>query len=280
MRRMRNPVVIALMLATALIFAGCSDGFSADSSVTVISREEGSGTRGAFEELFGIERTADSADIIPSTGAVLTSVQGDVSAIGYISLGSLNTTVKALEIDGAKATVENVKNGSYRVSRPFNIATKGEADGVVKDFIDFILSTEGQQIIEDENYIPSVDDPEPYAGTKVSGTVKISGSSSVTPVMEKLKEAYEKINENADIVINMTDSSTGISDVIEGVSDIGMASRELKDSEKTSGAVPTVIAIDGIAVIVNLENTVTGLTSEQVKKIYEGGVEKWSDIIG
>jgi phosphate transport system substrate-binding protein len=256
-------------------------------AITVTSREEGSGTRGAFIELFGVEQkdssgtkvdyTIDSADITNSTQVMMTSVSQDPLAIGYISLGALNDTVKALEIDGAAATVENIKDGSYKISRPFNIATLGDVSEVAQDFIDFILSSDGQTVVEANGYIASSENGA-YSGSKPSGKVVVAGSSSVTPVMEKLKEAYLKVNPNATVEVQQSDSTTGMTSTIDGICDIGMASRELKDSELSAGLNATVIATDGIAVIVNLENTVSGLTAEQVKDIYTGAITDWSEV--
>ena len=286
-KRIISLLLVAMLAVTAL--SSCSGGgsFNANKDITVISREEGSGTRGAFIELFGVEQKDDSgkkvdktvktADITQSTGVMITSVSQNINAIGYISMGSLKDTVKALKIDGAEATVENVKNGTYKISRPFNIATKGETSDVTKDFINFILSADGQKVVEEKGYIPS-SEVDAYSGTKPAGKIKISGSSSVTPIMEKLKEAYVKINTNATIEINQSDSTSGMNDAISGISDIGMASRALKDSEKEKGLSATVIAIDGIAVIVNNKNTVDNLTVEQVQKIYIGEAKKWSDV--
>ena len=226
--------------------------------ITIVSREDGSGTRGAFIELFGIEEkkdgekvdmTTDDAQITNSTSVMLTTVAGDDYAIGYVSLGSLNDSVKALKIDGAEATADNIENGSYKVSRPFNIAVKKDLDNeVAKDFMAYIMSTEGQEIVSNEKYIP-VSDVEAYAGSKPSGKCVVGGSSSVSPLMEKLIEAYKKVNPNADIELQTSDSTTGMTSTIEGSYDIGMASRELKDSETGEGLTATVIAMDGIAVI-------------------------------
>ena len=259
-----------------------------DKDIVVVSREDGSGTRGAFIELMGVEQkdadgkkvdyTTLDAEIVNSTSVVLQTVAGNEAAIGYISLGSLNDTVKALQIDGADATVENIKSGAYKVARPFNIATKGEVSEAAQAFIDFILSAEGQAVVQDNKYIASVDNAPAFAGSTVAGKVVIAGSSSVTPVMEKLKEAYSALNPNAEIEIQMSDSSTGIKMVLEGTCDIGMASRELKDSETSEGATPTVIAIDGIAIIANLGNPIAGLTAEQVRQIYVGETLNWADI--
>lgn len=257
------------------------------SDIVVVSREDGSGTRGAFIELFGVQQkdasgnkvdyTTLDAEIVNSTSVVLETVANNVDAIGYISLGSLNDTIKALEIDGAAATVENVKNGSYKITRPFNIVLGANVSEAAQAFIDFILSAEGQKVIADDHYIP-LDNAPAYAGSTVSGKVVVAGSSSVTPVMEKLKEAYMLVNPNAEIDIQMSDSSTGINMAIEGTCDIGMASRELKDSETAAGVSSTVIATDGIAVIVNLENPITGLTTDLVRSIYVGEITNWADV--
>ena len=257
--------------------------------ITVLSREDGSGTRGAFIELFGIEQkndagekedmTTDDAQITNSTSVMMTTVQGNPKAIGYISLGSLDeSVVKAVEIDGAAPTVENVKAGTYKVVRPFNIATKGEASEAAQDFINFIMSADGQKVVSENGYI-TVDDAAPaYAASGVSGKIVVGGSSSVTPVMEKLKEAYMALNPDVTVEVQQSDSTTGMTSTIDGAYDIGMASRELKDSELEAGLTPTVIAQDGIAVIVNKENTLTGLTSEQVLSIYTGETTDWSEL--
>ena len=256
--------------------------------VNVISREEGSGTRGAFIELFGIEQknedgektdyTTDDCDITNSTSVMMTSVAGNDCAIGYISLGSMNETVKALLIDGVKASVENIKNGSYKVARPFNIATKSEVSDSAKDFIAFIMSAEGQAVIEANGYIAVAEDAPAFDGGKVSGKIVIAGSSSVTPVMEKLKEAYENMNPNVEIELQQSDSSSGMASAIDGVCDIGMASRELKESELEKGLTGLTIAMDGIAVIVSLDNPLEGLTTEQVRDIYMGVITDWSEM--
>ena len=260
-----------------------TDAAGVNGSITVISREDGSGTRGAFIELFGIEEkddagnkvdhTTEEAVIANSTEIVLSNVAGDPNAIGYVSLGSLSDEVKALKIDGAEATVDNIKSGSYKISRPFNIATNGTPSDAAQDFINFILSAEGQKVVEDNGYITSVDNAESFESTGVSGKVVIAGSSSVTPVMEKLKEAYEKVNPDVEIEINQSDSTTGLQAAMDGTADIGMASRELKDSE--SSLTPTVIAIDGIAVVVNNENTVDDMTADEVKAIFTGETTTW-----
>ncbi len=260
---------------------------SMSGAITVLSREDGSGTRGAFIELFGIEQkdadgnkvdnTIDSAEITNSTSVMMTTVAGNKSAIGYVSLGSLDESqVKAVLIDGAQATAENVKDGTYKVSRPFNIATKGEPTGLAKDFIDYILSEEGQAVVEENGYV-SEGNTGAYAGEKPEGKITVGGSSSVTPVMEKLKEAYTEVNPNATIEVQQSDSTTGMTSTIDGTYDIGMASRELKD-EEAAELNGQVIALDGIAVIVNKENSIDELTSDDVLNIYTGVTTDWSEI--
>ena len=263
--------------------------FDSAKEIGVISRENGSGTRGTFIELFGIEekdssgnkvdKTTDSAVTTDKTSVMMTTVAGDPYSIGYISLGSLNKTVKALKIDGAEASVENIKAGSYKISRPFNIVTKDGLSAAAQDFIDFIMSADGQKVIEDNGYIPVSDAPA-YSGKATGGKIVVEGSSSVTPVMEKLKEAYLAKNSGVTIEVQQDDSSTGITAAAEGSCDIGMASRELKDSETAKGVKSTVIAMDGIAVIVNNDCPVEGLTSAQVKLIFTGETKKWSDVLG
>ena len=281
MKKIFTLALAAVLAGTAL--ASCAaKGFDKDGAITVISREKGSGTRSAFIELFGVEvddedKTVETADITDKTNVMMTSVSQNANAIGYISLGSLNDSVKALKIDGAAATVENIENGSYKISRPFNIATKSDLSETAKDFVDFILSDEGQKVVEDNGYIP-VASTGAYSGSKPSGKISIGGSSSVTPVMEKLKEAYNAVNPNATIEINMTDSSSGMTSAAEGVCDIGMASRELKDSEVEGGAKATVLALDGIAVVVNPVNTTDDLTVDQIKGIYTGELTTWADV--
>lgn len=261
--------------------------FDADEYISVVSREDGSGTRGAFIELFGVEEkdadgnkidnTTEEANITNSTEVMLTTVAGNDYAIGYVSLGSLNDTVKAVKIDGAEASVENIKNGSYTIQRPFNIATNGKVSDVAQDFINYIMSADGQKVIEDNGYI-SVDDSAAFETSGAEGKIVIAGSSSVTPVMEKLVEAYKKVNTGADIEIQESDSTTGMTAAIDGTCDIGMASRELKDSETEAGLTATSIALDGIAVIVNQNNPVEDLSSDTVKGIYVGDITEWSAV--
>lgn len=260
---------------------------TAEGPITVVSREDGSGTRGAFIELFGIEQkneagekvdySTEDAEITNSTSVMMTTIAGNTEAIGYISLGSLNDTVKAVDIDGAEATVDNIKAGEYKIARPFNIAVKENLSDVASDFITFIMSEDGQKVVEDNNYI-SQGNEGAYTAANVSGKVVVAGSSSVTPVMEKLKEAYEVLNPDVTIEVQQSDSTTGMTSAIEGVCDIGMASRDLKDSETEAGLIPTVIAMDGIAVIVNNESPVNELSSENVKAIFTGEVTEWEDV--
>ena len=293
-RKLMAVALVAAMAATMAVGCGGSssdksaegstDNSSADSGsdfdtsndITIVSREDGSGTRGAFIELFGIEEkqsdgtkvdmTTTDAQITNNTSVMLTTVAGDEYAIGYVSLGSLNDSVKALKIDGAEATADNIENGSYKVLD----------NEVAKDFMAYIMSTEGQEIVSNEKYIP-VSDVEAYAGSKPSGKCVVGGSSSVSPLMEKLIEAYKKVNPNADIELQTSDSTTGMTSTIEGSYDIGMASRELKDDE-ASELEATVIATDGIAVIVNKANTADELSADQVKSIYVGDVTTWDEV--
>ena len=260
--------------------------FDASKTISVVTREEGSGTRDAFTELTGVlvkdgdnktDNTTTSAVTINSTEAVITNVKDNDAAIGYISLGSLNDTVKALKIGGVEATADNVKSGDYAVSRPFNIAYKGELSDVAQDFVDYIMSSDGQKIVSDNGYV-TVSENAAYSGKKPSGKSSVAGSSSVSPVLEKLAEAYQKVNTNAKGEIQTSDSSAGMQSAMGGTCDIGMASRDLKDEEKSALKVET-IAKDGIAVIVNNANTCDDLTLDQVKSIYTGETTVWSDII-
>lgn len=260
--------------------------FDSSKTISVVTREEGSGTRDAFTELTGVlvkdgdnktDNTTTSAVTINSTEAVITNVKDNEAAIGYISLGSLNDTVKALKIGGVEATADNVKSGDYAVSRPFNIAYKGELSEAAQDFVDYIMSSDGQKIVSDNGYV-TVSENAAYSGKKPSGKISVAGSSSVSPVMEKLAEAYQKVNTNAKVEIQTSDSSAGMQSAMGGTCDIGMASRDLKDEEKSALKVET-IAKDGIAVIVNNANTCDDLTLDQVKSIYTGETTAWSDII-
>ena len=302
--RMKNwkrfaAVAMSVMCMGTMVACGSSGSASNDSktgsagsssksqTITVVSREDGSGTRGAFIELFGIEEkdasgkkvdnTTDDATITNSTEVMMTTVAGDEAAIGYTSLGALNSSIKALKVDGAEATAANVKSGTYKISRPFNIATKGTVSEVTQDFINYILSEDGQKIVESNGYI-SQGNSGAFTSNGASGKIVVAGSSSVTPVMEKLLEAYHKANTGAKIELQESDSTTGMTAAIDGTCDIGMASRELKDSEKSAGLTNQVNALDGIAVIVNNKNSASNITSEQVKAIFTGETTDWSNV--
>lgn len=282
-----QKMILGAILATSICSVYAAPKFNSKKSISVLSREDGSGTRGAFIELFGIEKkdangkkvdyTTDEAAITNSTAVMLTSVAGDSYAIGYVSLGSLNDSVKAVKIDGADATVANINNGSYKISRPFNIALKEGLSPVAQDFVDFIVSDEGQKIIAANKYI-KIQNTKAYTSNKASGKVVVAGSSSVSPVMEKLIESYKTVNPNAKIELQTSDSTTGVTNAINGTCDIGMASRALKDSEKAKGVQEVTIAIDGIAVIVNKVNPVENMTKAQVEQIFTGKVSKWLDV--
>ncbi|MBR2489836.1 MAG: substrate-binding domain-containing protein [Clostridia bacterium] len=267
--------LLTVILVTALSLTGC--GKATKNSITVISREEGSGTRSAFEELVEIDETTALAEISDSTAVMITTVEGNTSAIGYISLGAMSDAVKALKIDNVEACSENIKNGTYKISRPFNIATRSDISNIAQDFIKFILSEQGQKVIENNKYISS-GNTGVYTAKNLSGTIKIAGSSSVTPVMEKLKEAYNSLNPDVIIDLQQSDSTNGITSTIEGICDIGMVSRELKASEISKGLNSTAIALDAIVVIVNQENPLDNISIEQLSGIYTKKINLWSEI--
>ncbi len=287
MKNNLQKMIIGAILISSTMWAFAAPNFNSKKSISVLSREDGSGTRGAFIELFGIEKkdasgkkvdyTTDEAAITNSTAVMLTSVAGDNYAIGYVSLGSLNDSVKAVKIDGADAAVANINNGSYKISRPFNIAVKEGLSPVAQDFVNFIISDDGQKIIAANKYI-KIQNTKAYSSNKASGKVVVAGSSSVSPVMEKLIEAYKGVNPNAEIELQTSDSTTGVTNAINGTCDIGMASRALKDSEKAKGVKEITIAIDGIAVIVNKLNPVADMTKTQVEQIFTGKTTKWSEL--
>lgn len=298
--KLRKLLAITAITTMALVSAaGCgssdkkeegkkAEGWDAMNDISVVSREDGSGTRGAFIELFGIEEkdasgekvdnTTEEASVTNSTSVMMSTVEGNEYAIGYVSLGSLNDTIKSVKIDGTEATAENIKSGTYKISRPFNIVTKDKVSDVAQDFINYIMSPEGQKIVEEAGFIP-MDAVKEYQSNGAEGKIVIGGSSSVSPAMEKLKEAYLAVNPKAEIEIQTSDSTTGVTSTIDGVFDIGMASRELKDSELSKGIKPTVIALDGIAVIVNNNSEVEELTSEQVKDIFTGKLLTWDEVV-
>ncbi len=302
MARKVLPIVATAILTLGMMSAfGCSSSETQSGSpsaseaqtsnqISVYSREDGSGTRGAFIELFGLEEkdasgnkidmTTDAAAITNSTSVMMTSVASDPDGIGYISLGSLNDSVKAVKIDGIEATAQNVKSGDYKVSRPFNIVFAENLSAPAQDFVDFIMSSDGQAIIEDNGYIGVDENAAPFTAAGASGKVVIAGSSSVTPIMEKLAEAYKAVNPDVTVEVQQSDSTTGVNMAIEGTCDIGMASRDLKDSEASSGVSATAIAKDGIAVIVAPASIVDSLTSDQVKAIFSGEALTWAEVIG
>ncbi|WP_018142917.1 substrate-binding domain-containing protein [Alloscardovia criceti] len=293
MSRLARPAVIAasIVALSTLALAGCGSSSSSsstsstsdDAAISVVSREEGSGTRGAFVELTGVEenkedKTISTAVVANSTSVVATTVAGDANAIGYISLGSLDDTVKAVNVDGVKPSEETVSDGTYKVSRPFNIVKPTTLSEGGKDFLAFIMSPDGQKVVQDNGYVQVTEGVADYTASGFSGTITVSGSSSVTPVMEKLAEAYKQKNPDANVEVQQSDSSTGVQNAINNVSDLGMASRDLKDSEKSSGVESVAIARDGIAIIVNKGNSITNLTLDQIKQIYTGDITKWSEV--
>jgi phosphate transport system substrate-binding protein len=285
-----NKVIAMTMLVLTAAAAFC--GGSKDSAgtgqagkreIVVVSREEGSGTRSAFTELFGVvdgnnrDNITRAAEITNNTAVMMTGIAGEPNGIGYISLGSLNDTVKALAIDGTAATTANAANGSYKIVRPFYLAVKGEPDPGAADYINFILSKNGQDVVANNGYIRMADTG-PFTGKRPGGRLIVAGSSSVTPVMEKLKEAYALINPGLVVEIQQSDSSTGMNATIDGICQIGMASRELKATELEKGLRPIQIAVDGIAVIVNKNNSVSALTKEQVRAIFLGETTDWNSV--
>ena len=272
---------VAMMTMCVAMMTGCGaeDG---DKEICVISREDGSGTRDAFTELLEImvddvDNTTVNAEITNSTSVMMTTVAGNTEAIGYVSLGSLDDSVKAIKVDGVEATTNNVSGGEYKVARPFNIVTGSDLSENAQDFIDFIMSKEGQEIVSEEGYI-AVESEANYKASGLNGTVTLAGSTSVAPVMEKIAEKYMDLNEGMTIEIQQSGSGAGITSTIEGVCDIGMSSRDLKDNEIAEGVSATKIAMDGIAVIVNLDNPVEDLTSEQIKNIFVGNTTNWSEV--
>lgn len=281
--------VMGILLSVVMVCGMAASAvaeFDYAQEITVVSREDGSGTRGAFVELLGVEKkdengvkidyTTEEAVITNNTNVMMATVAGNEAAIGYSSMGSLNETVKALQVNGVEATVANIQAGTYEVSRPFNIATKAEVSELAQDFMAYILSVEGQTVVSENGYIP-LESAQAYAGKQVSGKVVVAGSSSVTPVMEKLKEAYAAVNPNAEIEIQTSDSTTGMQSTIDGVCEIGMASRALKDSELEVGLTGTTIAMDGIAIIVNPTNPIDSMTVEEIEQIFTGAVTSWAN---
>lgn len=291
MKKAIGLILVFVLAFTALV--GCGNGDSEEGSaaggnkdITVVSREEGSGTRDGFTELMGIkvddvDNTTSAAEISNSTSVVMTTVAGNANAIGYISLGSLNDTVKAVKVDGVEATVENILADEYPIYRPFNIVTNSNNDlsALAQDFITFIMSKQGQDIITEEGYISEAESPAEYTQQNgLSGRIVLAGSTSVSPVMETLADAYKEMYPDVEIEIQQTGSGAGITSTIEGACDIGMASRAIKDEELAEGLEPTQIALDGIAVVVNNDNSVEDLTSDQIRAIFTGETTSWDDV--
>lgn len=286
MKKINKKILAAVLAVSAMGSVFAAPKFNSKKAISVMSREDGSGTRGAFIELFGVEQkdasgkkvdyTTEEAAITNSTSVMLNGVAGDVYSIGYVSLGSLNDSVKALKIEEIDATVSNIKNKSYKISRPFNIAVKENLSDAAQDFVNFILSGEGQKIVEKNKYIAV--DSKNFTSSKASGKVVVAGSSSVSPVMEKLIEAYKTVNPNVKIELQTSDSTTGVTNAASGTCDIGMASRGLKETEKAKGLKEITIAIDGIAVVVNKSNPLDNAKIATVRDIYMGKIQKWSEL--
>ena len=292
MKKIDVKKLVGIAVSACVIFSAftsCTEEkWNKNSSINVLSREDGSGTRGAFIELFGVEKknaqgkkvdyTTDEASITNSTALMLTTVAGNKYAIGYVSLGSLSSSVKAVKIDGVSATVDNINNGSYKIARPFNVAVRNNLSNAAQDFLNYILSSDGQDIIAANKYI-KVPAANSYKASGISGKIVVAGSSSVSPVMEKLIEAYKALNPSVQIELQTSDSTTGVINAIDGTCDIGMASRALKDSEKEKGVREVTIAIDGIAVIINNDNPVESLKKSDVEGIFTGKINSWSEFV-
>lgn len=296
-RAFLSGTMATMAFITTFALSGCGDGAASGGSdstaqgegatISVYTRENGSGTRSAFIELFGIEEkdasgnkvdmTTTAATVTNSTAVMMTLVSDDQNAIGYISLGSLDDSVKALQVDGVAATPENVKSGDYKIFRPFNIVKKDQLSKAADDFLSFIMSTEGQQIVGDNNYI-AVDGGTPYSAAVSEGKVIVAGSSSVTPVMEKLAEAYREVNPGIRVEVQQSDSTTGVNMTIDGTCDLGMVSRELEDSEISAGLTSLAIALDGIAVIVSPQSELDAISSDDIRSIYIGEITSWGQI--
>jgi len=308
MKTKKILTIISTVLIMALAFVGCTknetqtqttaqpqeeqnsekpvSNFDAENDITVVARDAASGTRGAFHELMKIKVKEGDTEVdklvvgaleFDGTDKVITAVEGDKYGIGYISLGSVSERILAASVDGVEANIENVKSGKYAVARPFLLVTKGTENDLVKDFISFTESVQGQKLVGEKNYIPSVENATEYKASGLSGTIKVAGSTSVTPLMEKLQEVYKELNPNITFEMQSNGSSQGIKAAIDGTYDIGMSSRELKDDEKSQLNEHT-LAIDGIAVILNKENPMTDISSENITKIYTGEITKWSEV--
>ncbi|MDD2648706.1 MAG: substrate-binding domain-containing protein [Eubacteriales bacterium] len=280
MKTMKKIIAIISCAMMVLACVGCA--FAA-AEITVVSREAGSGTRSAFIELTGVEvkdengaksdMTYEDAVVQNGTAQVITTVKGDVNAIGYISLGSMSDAVKAVSVDGIVPAEETILSGEYKIARPLNIAYKGELSKTAEDFVAYILSEAGQEVVSANHYIKN--EPAAYTASAVAGKITIGGSSSVAPLMEKLAESYMALHQDVTIELQVSDSSTGMRGALDGTFEIGMASRDLKQSELDDGLTPVTIALDGIAVIVNNDNPVTNLTIEEIRQIFTGEKTEW-----
>lgn len=304
MKAKKILTILSTVLVMSMVFTACAKeeakpqpveqpvteqpapDFDVKNDITVVARDAASGTRGAFHELMKIKVKEGDTEVdklvtgaleFDGTDKVITAVEGDKYGIGYISLGSVSERIVAASVDGVEATIENVKSGDYKVARPFLLVTKGTESDLVKDFIAYTESVQGQKMVEEKHYISSVEKPVEYKASGLSGTIKVAGSTSVTPLMEKLQEAYKELNPNVVFEMQSNGSSQGIKSAIDGSYDIGMSSRGLKDDEKSQLNEYT-LAIDGIAVIVNKENPMTDISSENITKIYTGEIEKWSEV--
>ena len=281
---------IAMVGVLGVAAVGCGEDKMTD-TITVITRESGSGTRGAFIELTGVQqkdkdgnkvdRTVKTAQVANSTAVALQNVQKNPSAIAYISLGSLTDSVKAVPFEGTAATVDNIKNGSYTLSRPFNLAYKEDNDNpTLADFMKYIASTEAAEVINGEDFI-APENTASYTKPATAPTEKlvVNGSSSVYPLMQALVESYCKASgvSKSTIDLQFNDSTAGMTGAMNGTYDLGMASRELEESE-AAALQSVVLATDGIAVIVNNMNPITNITKEQLCNIYIGVATKWSDV--
>ena len=273
-------IPLLLLLVAVLVFTSACSGTT--DKITAVTREDGSGTRSAFSSVFGIEKDGcdnitQYAEVTNSTAVMITSVAGYKNAIGYVSVGSMSDTVKAVSIDGIEPTVSNIKSGSYKAVRNFNIVTRGNVSALTEDFIRYIMSDEGQGIAEGLGYIAAVEGEE-YKSAGLSGTITVAGSTSVSPVIESIAEKYTEINKNVSVEVQQTGSSAGIQSVSEGICDIGMSSRELSENELHVGLESAVIATDGIAVIVNIHNPVDDLSSSDINRIFSGEIKRWSEL--
>lgn len=275
---MKKIVVIFAAFLLTVLLTGCRE----NADINVISREAGSGTRDAFTQLTGIkengsDNTAVTSEITSSTFVVIKSVAGDKNAIGYVSLGTLAGDIKALKINGTAPSAENIENGTYPLVRTFNIVDRGDLTAEAQDFVDFVMSAEGREIIEKEGYVAAgeADSPEKSEKDSRKGRIVIAGSTSVAPLMDVLADKYMKYHPKVKIEIQQTGSGAGITSVLAGACDIGISSRELTEEEMAKGARASAIARDGIVVIVNQENETEDMTIDEIRDIFTGRRTVW-----